>query len=91
MTALLLAAAAVLLVSIVVGLLFVTRSRAGAEALLAALLLSSTGVALVLVLSRALVIPRGVDVALVLALLASVLGVGFVMRGWSPAGSEERQ
>lgn len=87
MTGLLLAAASGLLVSIMVGLLFVTRTRGGAEALLAALLLGSTAVALVLVVGRAMGLARGVDVALVLALLASVLGVGFVMRGWP----EERQ
>lgn len=91
MTVALLAAAAVLLVSVVVGLAFVTRTQGGAEALLAVLLLGSTGVALVLVLSRALATPRGVDVALVLALLASVLGVGFVMRGWGTGGPEARR
>jgi len=90
-TTVLLVAATVLLASIVIGLGFVTRSRGGAEALLAALLLGSTGVALVLVLSRALALGRGVDVALVMALLASVLGVGFVMRGWSPDGPEARR
>jgi multicomponent Na+:H+ antiporter subunit F len=71
-----------LLLNIAVGLGFLTSRRGSAESLLAALLLGTTGVALALVLGEALGQPRAVDVALVFALLAAVLGVAFVRRGW---------
>lgn len=86
----LLAAAVVLLGSIVAGLVFVTRARSGPEVVMAVLLLGTTGVACVLVLSRALRLAYGIDVALVLALLAAVLGVAFVMRSWHAADQGDR-
>jgi multicomponent Na+:H+ antiporter subunit F len=84
------AAALVLLAAMVFSLVFVWRARAGVESLLAALLLGTTGVALALVLGLALGQPRAIDVALSLALLAAVLGVAFVLRGWSAEDGEER-
>ncbi len=75
-------AAVALLLTIVVGLSHVFRQPGRADSLLAALLFGSTGVALVLVLGKALGMERALDIALVFALLAGVLGVAFVMRGW---------
>jgi multicomponent Na+:H+ antiporter subunit F len=75
--------ALVLLVTVVAGLVFVSLRPGGAESMLAALLFGTTGVALALVLGRAAEISRAIDVAAVLALLAGVLGVAFVVRGWS--------
>jgi multicomponent Na+:H+ antiporter subunit F len=74
--------AVVLLLTMVLGLGHVFRQSGRADSLLAALLFGSTGVALVLVLGKGLDLVRAVDIALVLALLAAVLGVAFVMRGW---------
>ena len=64
-----------LLLNIVVGLVFVTSRRGSAESLLATLLFGTTGVALTLVLGKVTLQKSAVDIALVLALLAAVLGV----------------
>lgn len=77
--------ACVLLLNIAIGLGFLTRRRGSADSLLAALLLGTTGVAFTLVLGEAVGERRAVDVALVFALLAAVLGVAFVRRGWFDA------
>lgn len=77
-----LSAAVALLLTIVVGLGHVFRQPGRADSLLAALLFGSTGVALVLVLGKAQGMDRALDIALVFALLAAVLGVAFVLRGW---------
>ena len=82
MSAFYIAVAVVLLLTIVLGLGHVFRQSGRAESLLAALLFGSTGVALVLVLGQGLGLDRALDIALVFALLAAVLGVAFVLRGW---------
>lgn len=84
MTTFYLSAAVVLLLTIALGLGHVFRQPGRAESLLAALLFGSTGVALMLVLGKALEMDRALDIALVFALLAAVLGVAFVLRGWPP-------
>ena len=89
MTALYLSAAVVLLLTMVLGLGHVFRQPGRAESLLAALLFGSTGVALVLVLGKGLGLDRALDIALVFALLAAVLGVAFVLRGWPEDESKE--
>jgi multicomponent Na+:H+ antiporter subunit F len=89
MTAGYLSAAVVLLLTIVLGLGHVFRQPGRAESLLAALLFGSTGVALVLVLGRGLGLDRALDIALVFALLAAVVGVAFVLRGWPEEDSQE--
>ena len=89
MTAFYLSAAVVLLLTIVLGLGHVFRQPGRAESLLAALLFGSTGVALVLVLGKGLGLERALDIALVFALLAAVLGVAFVLRGWPEDESKE--
>lgn len=89
MSALYVGAALVLLATIVLGLGHVFRQRGRAESLLAALLFGTTGVGLVLVLGKGLGMDRAVDIALVFASLAAVLGVAFVLRGWPEDGAEE--
>jgi multicomponent Na+:H+ antiporter subunit F len=81
-TTLYLGASIVLLITVMLGLWHVFRQPRRADSLLAVLLFGSTGVALVLVLGQALGLERAVDVALVFALLAAVLGVAFVLRSW---------
>ena len=82
MNALYFSAALVLLATILLGLAHVFRQPGRAESLLAALLFGSTGVALVLVLGKGLGMDCALDIALVFGLLAAVLGVAFVLRGW---------
>jgi multicomponent Na+:H+ antiporter subunit F len=79
-------AACGLLVNIAIGLGFLTSREGSADSLLAALLLGTTGVAFALVLGAAVGEERAVDIALVFALLAAVLGVAFVRRGWFDTG-----
>jgi multicomponent Na+:H+ antiporter subunit F len=78
-----------LLLNIGIGIGFLTSRRGGADSLLAALLLGTTGVAFTMVLGQAVGQQRAVDVALVFALLAAVLGVAFVRRGWIDPGEGE--
>ena len=89
MTALYFGVALVLLVTVILGLGHVFRQPGRAESLLAALLFGSTGVALVLVLGKGLGLAGALDIALVFALLAAVLGVAFVLRGWPEDESKE--
>jgi len=81
--------ALVLLLTIVMSLGHVFRQPGRVDSLLAALLFGSTGVALVLVLGKALGLARALDIALVFALLAAVLGVAFVLRGWPDDDAKE--
>jgi multicomponent Na+:H+ antiporter subunit F len=75
-------AACGILVNIAIGLGITTNRRAVADSLLAVLLFGTAGVALVLILAQALGRERAVDIALVLALLAAVLGVAAERLGW---------
>jgi multicomponent Na+:H+ antiporter subunit F len=77
-----------LLLNIALGLAFVTSRRGSADSLLAVLLLGTTGVAFTLVLGQAVGEQRAVDIGLVFALLAAVVGIAFVRRGW--LGADER-
>lgn len=86
-----LAVAAVLLLTMVLGLARVFRQTARADSLLAAILFGTTGVALVLLLGAGLGLSGAVDMALVFALLAAVLGVAFVLRGWPDGDSKEER
>lgn len=71
-----------LLASIAVGLVRVARGPTATDAMLAALLIGTTGTAIAIVLSFVLAMPAALDVALVLALLSAVIGVAFVRCGW---------
>jgi multicomponent Na+:H+ antiporter subunit F len=75
-------AACGILLNIAISLGITTRRRAAADSLLAVLLFGTAGVALVLILAQALDRERAVDIALVLALLAAVLGVAAARLGW---------
>ena len=79
--------AVALLSTIIAGLVFVISRPATADSMLAAFLFGTTGVALLLIMGKALHLPEAVDVALVLSLLAAVLGAAFSLRSW-PADSQ---
>jgi multicomponent Na+:H+ antiporter subunit F len=72
-----------LLVNIVIGLARILRGPTAVDCMLAAQLLGTAGVALLLVLASGLNAVALYDGALVLALLAAVTTVAFVKRLWS--------
>jgi multicomponent Na+:H+ antiporter subunit F len=69
----------ILLLSILGGLVQVFRGPAPAERMLAAQLLGTAAVAILLILSQLMAMPALIDVALVFALLAAVTLVAFVV------------
>jgi multicomponent Na+:H+ antiporter subunit F len=71
-------AAGFILTMVALGLLRVLRGPADADRMMAAQLLGSGGVAVLLLLAAAVKMPAIVDVALMLALLAAFAGVAFV-------------
>jgi multicomponent Na+:H+ antiporter subunit F len=71
-----------LLVNIAIGLVFLTSRKSSDESLLAALLFGTTGVALTLIVGKAVGEERSVDIAFVFALLAAILGIAFARFGW---------
>ena len=76
--------ALVLLLSLVLGLLRIWQGPGFADRMLAAQLLGTTGVAMLLLLADPLGMPALRDVALVLALLAVLAVLAFVARVWDP-------
>jgi multicomponent Na+:H+ antiporter subunit F len=74
--------AALLVLTVAVGLIRVGLGPSPADRMLAAQLFGTTGVAVLLLLAEATESPALLDVALVFALLAVVLSVAFVKRGW---------
>jgi len=71
-----------LLLNLMAGLVRVVRGPTPADRMVAAQLFGTTGVAILLVLAEATEEPALGDVALVFALLAVVVSVAFVKRGW---------
>lgn len=96
MNALLLGLAVFLVLNLMAGLLRVARGPTRADRMVAGQLFGTTGVAILLVLGQAMEEPALADIALVFALLAVVVAVAFVQKGWvrqadpeeSSAGSE---
>jgi multicomponent Na+:H+ antiporter subunit F len=76
--------ALLLLLSLGFGLLRIWRGPGFADRMLAAQLLGTTGIAILLVLAVPLNQPTLQDVALVLAVLAVLAVVAFVARVWEP-------
>jgi multicomponent Na+:H+ antiporter subunit F len=72
---------ATLLATLLAGLLRVLLGPTDADRMMAAQLLGTTGVAILLVMSLAMGMPRIVDLALVFALLAAVSAICFVATG----------
>lgn len=81
MSILYLSAASFILVMIALGLLRVLRGPGSADRLMAAQLIGSGGVAVLLLLSAAMEIPAIADVALMLGVLAVFASIGFVNWG----------
>ena len=77
----LLAAAALVLLTVAAGLLRLLRGPTDADRIMAVQLLGTGAVAVLLLLAAALDAPAMVDVALVLALLAAFLAAAFAAGG----------
>lgn len=71
-----------LLLNLGAGLWRIARGPTAADRMLAAQLLGTTAVGILLLLAQANAVPAARDVALVLALLAAVTAVAFVQRAW---------
>jgi multicomponent Na+:H+ antiporter subunit F len=82
MNTFLLGVAAVLLLNVAAGLTRVARGPTRADRMVAAQLFGTTGVAVLLTLAQAMGEPALRDLALVVVLLAVVISVAFVKRGW---------
>jgi len=80
MTLFLTLAALVLLASVCVGLVRVVRGPTHSDRMMAAQLMGTTGIAILLVLAPVVRIPALVDAALVFALLAAVAVAAFTRR-----------
>lgn len=80
MTSFLFAAATVLLLSLMIGLVRIWRGPGDPDRMLTAQLFGTTGVAILLILRQATDVAALKDIALVLALLAAVAMIAFVKR-----------
>ncbi len=87
MASFLFAAASFVLATIALGLFVILRRRAEVDHMMAAQLLGTGGVAILLLLAAATEAPPVVDVALLLALFAAFAAVAFVR---SASGSERK-
>ena len=74
-------AALVLLTTVTFGLVRIVRGPTHSDRMMAAQLMSTTGIAILLVLAPVVQIPALVDAALVFALLAAVTVSAFTRRG----------
>ncbi len=72
-----------LLANLALGLRLATRNRRGADLMLAGQLFATTGTALLLLMAELQDAPALRDVALVMALLATITVVAFVQRFWT--------
>jgi multicomponent Na+:H+ antiporter subunit F len=84
MTSLYFAAASFILIMVALGLLRILVGPSASDRLMAAQLIGSGGVAIVLLLAAAMKAPSIIDVALMLAILAVFASVGFV--NWGRGG-----
>ena len=88
MNAPLLAVALFLLGNLVVALVAAARGPTPADRMLMALLIGTTGTAILVLLAQAMPLGALVDVALVLALLAAIGGIAFAKRAWQRTEGE---
>jgi multicomponent Na+:H+ antiporter subunit F len=85
------AMALVLLLTILAGIFRIVRGPTAGDRMLAAQLFGTTGVAAVLLLAFANSAPRLLDLALVFAVLATVVGVAFALRGWVESSAPKKE
>ena len=78
---------AFILITLILGLLRIFRGPTKADRILAAQLIGTTGVAIILLLSEAMQMQSLIDVALIFALLSAVTATVFVRRLWQDSDS----
>ena len=83
----LLAAAGFVLATVAVGLVRILQGPSDADRIMAAQLLGTGGIAALLLLAETMRMPAAVDVALILALLATFVSVAFV-KGLARPGAD---
>jgi multicomponent Na+:H+ antiporter subunit F len=88
MTTFYLAVAAFILLMVALGLVRILRGPDTSDRLMAAQLIGSGGVAVLLLLSASFRLPAIIDVALMLAILAVFASIGFVNWGGDPGGQD---
>jgi multicomponent Na+:H+ antiporter subunit F len=88
MTEFLTAAVGLILVLLALGLVSILRGPEDADRMMAAQLIGTAGIAVLLLLGTVTGVPAAVDVALVLALLATFASIAFVKKGLSRLGTE---
>ena len=88
MTEFLTAAVGLILVLLALGLVSILRGPGDADRMMAAQLIGTAGIAVLLLLGTVTGVPAAVDVALVLALLATFASIAFVKKGLSRLDTE---
>jgi multicomponent Na+:H+ antiporter subunit F len=86
-----LGAAGFLLITVALGLVRIVRGPADADRMMSAQLLGTGGVAVLLLVDAAEVVPAAVDVALTLALLAAFASVAFVKGATPPVSDADKE
>ncbi len=84
----LLLAAGVVLATVAVGLVRVLRGPADVDRMMAAQLLGTGGIAVLLLVGAAVDLPAAIDVALTMALLAAFASIAFVKKGAAGTASD---
>ena len=88
MTEFLTAAVGLILALLALGLVSILRGPGDADRMMAAQLIGTAGIAVLLLLGTVTGVPAAVDVALILALLATFASIAFVKKGLSRLGTE---
>jgi multicomponent Na+:H+ antiporter subunit F len=83
MTEFLTAAVGLILAMLALGLVSILRGPTDADRMMAAQLIGTAGIAVLLLLGTVTGVPAAVDVALILALLATFASIAFVKKGLS--------
>lgn len=83
MTEFLTAAVGLILAMLALGLVSILRGPTDADRMMAAQLIGTAGIAALLLLGTVTGVPATVDVALILALLATLASIAFVKKGLS--------
>jgi multicomponent Na+:H+ antiporter subunit F len=89
MTEFLTAAVGLILAMLALGLVSILRGPTDADRMMAAQLIGTAGIAALLLLGTVTGVPATVDVALILALLATFASIAFVKKGLSRLEADE--
>jgi multicomponent Na+:H+ antiporter subunit F len=89
MTEFLTSAVGLILAMLALGLVSILRGPGDADRMMAAQLIGTAGIAVLLLLGAVTGIPKAVDVALILALLATFASIAFVKKGLPRLDTDE--